>query len=278
MATPIVLEVHGLSAPPRVRSEVSFTLRAGERLCIYGRNGAGKTALLRALLGLHPHRGQVVWQTSHSSTGYAAQRPRLLPRASVLQQLLWCAQLQGVFLSPHGSRVYELLELFGLSARRQQKVGRLSPGEQVKLELCCAVAVAARLLVVDGLLEMLDERTRERFWEEVDVRCARRELALLYATVSAREAELADRVLLLHEGRLVALDTPERLRRCVEPEVLSLRSAHAAPSLQPVRVFRPAEREGAAKQGESPLEEILVQRTSTMEEVLQVLLQRGHDG
>lgn len=273
MATPIVLEVSHLSAPPRLRSAVSFTLREGERLCVYGYSGAGKTTLLRALLGLSSRRGGVLWHASRQHTGYAAQRPRLIPRATVLQQTLWCAQLHGVSLSPHGSRVYELLERFGLSDKRQQKVGSLSPGEQVKLELCCAMAVATRLLVVDGLLELLDDTTRRRFWEEVDARCARRELALLYATVSAREAELADRVLMLHEGRMVALETPERLRRHVAPEELHLQRAEKVSAPHAVQVYVSSGQEGW-RRGLAP-EELILQRVPTLEEVLEVLSRQG---
>lgn len=273
MATPIVLEVSHLSAPPRLRSGVSFTLREGERLCVYGYSGAGKTTLLRALLGLAPRRGGVLWHVSRQHAGYAAQRPRLVPRATVLQQTLWCAQLHDVSLSPHGSRVYELLEQFGLSDQRQQRVGSLSPGERVKLELCCAMAVATRLLVVDGLLELLDDATRRRFWEEVDARCARRELALLYATASAREAELADRVLMLHKGRMVALETPDRLRRHVAPEELHLQRADRALASRRVQVYVPAGREGW-RRGLAP-EELLLQRVPTLEEVLEVLSRQG---
>ncbi|MEJ5251714.1 MAG: ATP-binding cassette domain-containing protein [Armatimonadota bacterium] len=61
MASPIILEVRNLSVPPFVRGEVSFTLREGERLGVYGHSGSGKTALLRALLGAIPCRGEVIW-------------------------------------------------------------------------------------------------------------------------------------------------------------------------------------------------------------------------
>lgn len=274
MATPIVLETRNLKVPPHVRSEISFTLREGERLCMYGRSGAGKTTLLRALLGLTPCRGEVVWHTSHSSAGYAAQRPRLIPRATTVQQILWSAQLHGVFLSSHGSRIHELLEQFDLSKHRQKVVSRLSPGEQVKLELCCAMAVASRLLVVDGLLDALDEAMRAKFWEEVDARCARRELALIYATHSAREAEMADYVLLLHEGRLLAIDTPERLRARTTPGVVHLQPVQDYDKQQP-RVHAQQSEEGMMMQGNSIARELTLQRMPTMEDVLIALLRQG---
>lgn len=274
MATPIVLEARNLKVPIHVRSEISFTLREGERLCMYGHSGAGKTTLLRALLGLTPCRGKVVWHIPRSSTGYAAQQPRLIPRATIVQQILWSAQLHGVFLSSHGSRIHELLEQFGLGKHRQQVVSRLSPGEQAKLELCCAMAVASRLLVVDGLLDALDEPTRARFWEEVDARCARREVALIYATCSAREAEMADQALLLHQGRLVAMDTPERLRIRASPGVVRLQPVQGSSKQQPMRVFvRHGEEDIMMPDGRATAE-ITIQRTPTMEEVLNALLRQ----
>jgi len=241
-----------------------LTLRRGERLCLYGYSGAGKTTLLRALLGLRPRRDEVVWHIAPASVGYAAQQPRLIPRATVLQQILWCAALHAIPLSVHGSRIHELLEQWGLQAHRRRQVRQLSAGERVRLELCCAMAVASQLLVVDGLLEQLDERTRIRFWEEVDARCARRELALLYATHSAREAELADRVLVLHEGRALALDTPEHLRAHAEVEPIRLEPTSGAD-----KAILQARWQG---DGEPHL---IIQRTPTMEDVLQALLRRG---
>ena len=262
MASPIILEARCLSAPPILRGEVSFTLREGDRLCVYGHSGAGKTTLVRALLGLARRRGEVTWHLPRSAVGYAAQTPRLIPRASVLRQIVWSASLHGVVLSAHGSRVHELLEQWGLQERRQWSVRRLSAGEQVRLELCSAMAVASRLLVVDGLLERLDEERRQAFWEQVDARCARRELALLYATHSVREAEMADRVLLLHEGRVLAMDTPEHLR-----QLAATKEAESTMGNFTLQI----ERIGDAPAGMR----LVVERTTTVEDVLEILIRRG---
>jgi ABC-2 type transport system ATP-binding protein len=274
MATPIVLETHHLSVPPRVLSEISLTLREGERVCVYGRSGAGKTTLLRALLELTRYRGEVVWHIPRSSAGYASQHPRLIPRATTLQQVLWCAQLHGVSLSPHGSRIHELLEQFGLGDHRQKRVRRLSPGEQAKLELCCAMAVASRLLVVDGLLEVLDETARARFWEEVDARCARRDLALVYTAHSTREAEMADRVLILHEGRLLAMDTLEHLRARTALGVVRLQPVQDGAHRQVLKGFIPQREGGIMIRDGGTAGEIILQRVPTMEDVLDTLLRQ----
>ncbi len=266
MSSPILLEARQLTVPPVIRGEVSFTLREGERFCLYGHSGAGKTTLLHAILGLTGYRGEVVWHVSRAGVGYAGQTPRLIPRATVLQNLVWGASLHGVYLSTHGSRVHELLEQWGLQERRQWAVRRLSAGERVRLELCMAMAVASRLLVVDGLLEQVDEPRRQAFWEEVDTRCARRELSLLYATHSAREAELADRVLILHDGRPLAMDTPEHLRALVaeQPRHTSDEGADGSLSVQMERVGDSL----------SPVR-LVLERSATLDDVLGVLIQRG---
>lgn len=126
--------------------------------------------------------------------------------------------------------------------------------------MCCAMATASRLLVVDGIIEQLDEQGRATFGEEVDTRCARREMALIIATHSAREAEMADRVLLLHEGRMLALDTPDHLRALATREELQLRSVQAHL------------KRGGERQEEMHL---VLQRMPTMEDVLRTLLQQG---
>lgn len=258
MASPIILEVRRLSVPPFLRGEFAFTLREGDRFCVYGHSGSGKSLLLRALLGLIPYRGEVIWHVARSGVGYASQCPRPVPRASLLAQILWCAQLHGVSLSPHGGRIYELLQQWQLQSKRQRAVRKLSVGEQVRLEMCCAMATASRLLVVDGLLERLDEQSRATFWEEVDMRCARRELTVIIATHSAREAEMADRVLLLHEGRPLAQDTPEQLRALAGGETVQLHSVQAS-----------------LKRGKGHEEvQVTLRRLPTMQEVLRTLLQR----
>lgn len=269
MGTPIVVEVCNLSVPPRLRGEVSFTLREGERLCVYGHSGSGTTTLLRALLGFIRHRGTAVWHIPRRSAGVAAQRPRLIPRATVLRQVLWCAQLYGVSLSIHGSRIHELLEQWGLHEQRHQPVRHLSVGEQVRLELCCAMAVASRLLIVDRLLEQLDETRRAIFWEEVDSRCARREMALIYATTCAREAERADHVLLLHEGMVLALDTPERLRAMVGTETVRLEPAPSSDGLRLLQLSLERNAQGGHDVN------LVIQRMPTVEDTLRVLAKRG---
>lgn len=280
MATPIILEVRDLRVPPRLCGHPRnlpaplFTLRGGERLCVYGHSGAGKTTLLRALLGLIPYQGEVVWHVPRPSTGYAAQRPRLIPRATTIQQILWSAQLHNVFLSPHGSRIHELLEQFDLGKHRHKAVSRLSPGEQAKLELCCALAVASHLLVVDGLLEALDEPSRARFWEEVDLRCARRELALIYATHSAREAEMADYVLLLHEGRLLAIDTPGHLRSRASTTIVRLQPVPHSSNQQSMQVSIRLGEQGIMMQSGETTADITLQHMPTMEDALNALLRQ----
>lgn len=274
MASPIVLEATQVRKPPFLRGAVSFTLREGERVCLYGHSGSGKTTAIRALLGATRHRGECIWHVHRASVGYAAQQPRLIPRASVLQQLLWSAQLHGVSLSTHGSRVNELLDRWGLQAHRHKKVHRLSPGEQVRLELCCAWAVVGRLLVVDGLIEMLDECTRMMFWEEVDARCARREMGFLYATHSAREAELADRILLLHEGRVLASDTPEHLRALAEVEPIQLQTPFNSSNFGYSASSEP--HSDVLLQAESgQTMSVIIRRKPSLEDVLNALKRRG---
>ena len=94
------------------------------------------------------------------------------------------------------------------------------------------------LLVVDELLTGLDTPTWKLFWRWADARCARGEMAMLYSTCIDRDADMADRVLLLDSGHMLAIDTPSALRARVAPEAAILRGptaggirAHVGPTV-----------------------------------------------
>lgn len=199
--------------------EVTFEVHEGELLVLLGPNGAGKTTTLRLLLGLIAPTSGRVWIRGECMTpeshrlrreiGYLPETPGFWERLPAWKNLEIYARLYGV-PSPR-QRSMALLEQFGLADRARDPVATFSKGMRQRLAL-------ARALLHDPPILLLDEPTAGLDPEAaLEVREVLRALkgqgrAILLCTHDLEEAErLGDRVAILRT-RLLALDTPDRLR------------------------------------------------------------------
>jgi ABC-type multidrug transport system ATPase subunit len=214
-----VIELQGLSKTYRSRfgsrivpalDDLTLTLTRGEVVGVAGPNGAGKSTLISLLLGyLHPTRGQVRldgvaprrWIERHGA-GYQAELVAIPARWSVEGALQRYAVLSRVPRARGGERVETLLSDFGLADQRRKRVRELSKGTLQRLGLAQALAGDSDLLVLDEPTHGLDPLWTQRFRDVV--RALRRPSRLiLIASHNLDELErLADRVLILHQGRL----------------------------------------------------------------------------
>ena len=192
--------------------EVSFELRAGELVGLVGPNGAGKTTLLSILAGvLAPSAGEL--SRAPREIGWVPQQPALYSKLSVAENLRLFARLEK--LADPDQAVARMLEQTALEDRADEEVGRLSGGNQQRVNIAIGLLAAPAVLLLDEPSASLDPRQRERLWEFIGS-LAGGGTTVVYSTHNVSEVErYADRVLLLVDGELLFTGTPSELERAV---------------------------------------------------------------
>ncbi len=219
-----MLRLEGLSAAydeTVVLHELELEVPAAELLCVLGPSGGGKSTLLRVVAGLEePRSGRVLLDgrdlagvpAHERGVGLMFQDYALFPHRNVAQNVAFGLRMQGQGSEAVRARVRELLDLVGLPGAEDRPVAQLSGGEQQRVALARALAPRPRLLMLDEPMGSLDRALRERLPEELRAIFGELGLTVIYVTHDQDEAlSVADRVVLLAEGRLVADGTPELL-------------------------------------------------------------------
>ncbi len=202
---------------------LSFELARGQALALWGSNGAGKTTVLKCLLGLLDCEGELFLdgrdlrrdgRRARSLLGYVPQELAFHADLSVLESCRFYAHLKDVPLT----RIPVVLEQVGLAAQTQKRVGALSGGMKQRLALALALLSDPPVLLLDEPTSNLDAATRAEFIELLmTLRQAGK--ALLFTSHHLAEVEqLADQVLILQDGRLVAQGTPLELMAQLMPQ------------------------------------------------------------
>jgi thiamine transport system ATP-binding protein len=194
---------------------------AGQLLCVLGPSGGGKSTLLRAVAGLEVPRAGSIHLDGRDLAGVPAhergvglmfQDYALFPHRDVGQNVAFGMRMHGAPAGETQARVRELLELVGLPGAERRPVDQLSGGEQQRVALARALAPRPRLLMLDEPMGSLDRALRERLPEELRSIFGGLGLTTIYVTHDQDEAlSVADRVVVLDAGRLVADGTPEQL-------------------------------------------------------------------
>jgi ABC-2 type transport system ATP-binding protein len=201
---------------------VSLQVNRGTILGVIGPSGSGKTTLIRMFTGtLEPTSGQltVLGQTPRKFTRHAREKIGYMPQHFVLyeeltarENLSFVASLFGLLWPKRGRRVKEMLKLVDLWEARSRRARQLSGGMQRRLELACALVHDPLLLFVDEPTAALDPMLRQRIWAEFR-RLREVGRTLVVTTQYVGEAEYCDAVAVLAHGRLIALASPDDLRR-----------------------------------------------------------------
>jgi ABC-2 type transport system ATP-binding protein len=192
--------------------DVTFAAGRGELVAIIGPNGAGKTTLLQILAGaLAPSAGTI--SLAPEQVGWVPQQPALYAKLSVAENLRLFARLEKV--PDTEAAVERMLEQTGLAARARDEVGRLSGGNQQRVNIAIGLLRSPAALLLDEPSASLDPRQRERLWGFIGG-LASEGTAVVYSTHDVGEAErYADRVLVLADGELLFTGTPAELERAV---------------------------------------------------------------
>jgi ABC-2 type transport system ATP-binding protein len=202
--------------------DIDLAVPAGNILGIVGPSGAGKTTTIRMITGaLDPTAGEVrvlgedprrFRRFTRERIGYMPQLFTLYPDLTADENVDFVASLFGMLYRRRRRRVREVLQLVQLWEARGRRAGDLSGGMQRRLELACALVHEPQLLLLDEPTAGIDPILRQAIWDELQ-RLKAEGRTLLVTTQYVTEAESCDAVALISNGRLIALGTPEELRR-----------------------------------------------------------------
>ena len=204
--------------------DVSFRVSQGEIFGILGPNGSGKSTLIRILSTLIlPDTGRA-WVFGHDVVQEDMVVRRLINRVSVeasffkklspVENLMYGARLYGLSGAEARRRIYEILQRLGLRASSyNQPMENMSRGMQQKVAIARAFLTSPILLLLDEPTTGLDPRSKREVQKLILELRDEHEATILLTTHDMVEAEnLCDRIAILDEGRIVALDTPEALK------------------------------------------------------------------
>ena len=232
------VEVRGLEKSygdvPAVRG-VDFDVRVGETFGFLGPNGAGKSTTIKILCTLAKATGG-----SATVAGFDVQRQRddvrrhiglvfqdttLDSYLSAEMNLRFHAELYGMPREAAQPRLRQVMEMVGLWERRESKVLTFSGGMKRRLEIARGLMHSPRVLFLDEPTVGLDPQTRASIWEYIERLRKEEEITIFLTTHYMDEAEHCERIAIMDEGKLVALDTPTALKATVGTDRVTIRTA-----------------------------------------------------
>jgi len=225
----------------RAVDDVSFTVPAGETLCLIGTSGCGKTTTLKMINRLvEPSGGRILINGSDTAAsdrialrrgiGYVIQKIGLLPHRTVAENIALLPRLEGWDASRLRARTDELLDMVGLRGYGGRYPAELSGGQQQRVGVARALALDPPILLMDEPFGALDPITRESLQDEFVRLKEVFKKTIVMVTHDLQEAfKLGDRVALMEQGRMVQIGAESDFRaRPASPFVEDFLRAHLA--------------------------------------------------
>jgi len=214
---------------------IDFDVAAGETFGFLGPNGAGKSTTIKILCTLaEPTSGtarvaghHVVRErdTVRRNIGLVFQDTTLDSYLTGEQNLRFHADLYGVPKAAFAPRLRQVLEMVGLWDRRASVVATYSGGMQRRLEIARGLLHAPRVLFLDEPTVGLDPQTRVSIWQYINELKMREDITIFLTTHYMDEAENCDRIAIIDHGKIVAIDTPEKLKASIGKDRVQISTA-----------------------------------------------------
>ena len=213
---------------------LTLSVSEGEIFGLVGPDGAGKTTTMRLLTSiLEPTSGEA-WVAGYpiveeeavkEAIGYMSQRFGLYPDLTVMENIQFYADIYGVPRKGREEIVNRLLGFSNLTPFKKRLAGNLSGGMKQKLGLACTLIHTPKVLFLDEPTNGVDPVSRRDFWR-ILYQLLKEKVTIFVSTAYLDEAERCNRIGLMHNGRLVALGSPEEVKQLMKGTILEIRSSH----------------------------------------------------
>jgi len=203
-------------------NSISFTVHKGEIFGFLGANGAGKSTTIRMLigvLGITSGRGMVAGfdvgknpDAVKKRIGYMSQKFSLYDDLTVMENILFWGGIYGVDRDLIEERATRYIDLTGLNGREKSLTHELSGGLKQRLALVCSLLHKPEIVFLDEPTSGVDPISRRHFWEIINT-LTEEGATVLVTTHFLEEAEYCNRIILIHDGEIVAEGSPQMLKR-----------------------------------------------------------------
>lgn len=204
-----------------VLNKISFEVKKGEFLSVLGPSGCGKTTLLRILIGLEKQDGGTIekdgveisnLKPNERGMGIIFQNYALFPNMTVLENVEYALKLRKDKKENARQVATETLEMIGMSEHLNKKPRQLSGGQQQRVAIARTLALNPDIILLDEAISALDVANREIMKRELKEIQKKFNSTMIFITHEQEEAfYLADRVMIMSEGNIEQIDTPENI-------------------------------------------------------------------
>jgi ABC-2 type transport system ATP-binding protein len=203
---------------------ITFKARSGEIFGLLGPNGAGKSTTFKMMCGLlKPTEGEALVNgldlqkapgEARSHIGYMAQKFSLYGYLSVQQNLEFFSAIYNLHGSFRRARIHEMVDIFDLKPYLNESAENLPLGFKQRLALACSVMHRPQVLFLDEPTSGVDPITRREFWNHING-LVEKGVTVMITTHFMDEAEYCDRIGLIYRSKLIAMGTPDELKKQV---------------------------------------------------------------